>query len=29
MIYSRPEIHKLKKPIIIKLDTLCKPPEPM
>ncbi|WP_192873879.1 MULTISPECIES: DUF6402 family protein [Pseudomonas] len=29
MIYSRPKIHKLKKPIIIKLDTLCKPSEPM
>ncbi len=29
MIYSRPKIYKLKKPIIIKLDTLCKPSEPM
>lgn len=29
MIYSRPTIHKLKNPIIIKLDTLCKPSEPM
>jgi hypothetical protein len=29
MIYSRPKIHKLKTPIIIKLDTLCKPSEPM
>lgn len=29
MIYSTPKIHKLKKPIIIKLDRLCTPSEPM
>ncbi|AVX25295.1 hypothetical protein DA456_18825 [Pseudomonas syringae pv. atrofaciens] len=26
---TKPKIHKLKTPIIIKLDTLCKPSEPM
>ena len=29
MVYSKPELIKLKKPIRIKLDTQCRPPEPM
>ena len=29
MIYSKPELIKLKTPIRIKLDTLCRPPEPI
>ncbi|MEQ4314016.1 DUF6402 family protein [Pseudomonas syringae] len=28
-IHSRPQMYKLKQPIIIKLDALCKPSEPM
>jgi hypothetical protein len=27
MIYSNPQLYKLKKPIIIKLETICRPPE--
>lgn len=29
MIYSKPQLYKLKKPIIIKLDTICRASEPM
>lgn len=29
MIYSKPQLYKLKKPITIKLETICRPPEAM
>lgn len=29
MIYSKPQLLKLNKPIQIKLETICRPPEPM
>ena len=29
MIYSKPQLYKLKKPIKIKLETICRPSEPM
>jgi hypothetical protein len=29
MIYSKPQLYKLKKPIIIKMETICRPSEPM
>jgi hypothetical protein len=28
-IYSKPKLYKLKKPIVIKLETICRAPEPM
>ncbi|WP_260428910.1 DUF6402 family protein [Burkholderia cepacia] len=29
MIYSKPQLLKLKKPIQLKLETICRPPESM
>lgn len=29
MIYSKPQLYKLKKPLTIKLETICRSPEPM
>ncbi len=29
LLYSKPQLYKLRKPISIKLETICRPPEPM